>query len=497
MERQLYPRLHNPIHGTVLSLDACKHGRYLLTGNKQGSLSIYDLSPWGSPKYNLHHHHLEAAAGRAAAAEESSSQTMSTHHRPPIQQATAQPQQGFVVSCQWYPVDTGMFFSACRSGIVQCWDTNEMVPISAIKPFQFAVAAKSSYSLSTGRRGNSVSGSSTTAAATAATTLSCMQVSPSNGLTLAVGSSTCSAIKLIDVRSGSSSHTLTGHNNNGNRGGVLDLAWSTACPFVLASGGTDSCILLWDIRKAGSLGRITALDMEERQQTSSTVCDVYHADYAHLRQRKQPLPTKTRITTAATTTSGRRNHPKFNSKQKSMTFKVSPNNYGIKNKLPLAHHGGCVGLEFSPDGHYLVSAGGNGDLTVWDLRNKGAAYPIPRRFVCASGSAAKPVDSRYMGRVPLVLEQPGNGDSTRIWTRRGAHLCAYTMHQGGSPETVLKGHMGHVTAISKIGSTGQLVSAASDGLLLLWGPAGWSSSSESVQRRRGKRTRQMEDRDDW
>ncbi|KAI4157707.1 MAG: hypothetical protein LQ342_008071 [Letrouitia transgressa] len=64
------------------------------------------------------------------------------------------------------------------------------------------------------------------------------------------------AVRLIDLRSGASTHALAGHH-----GSILSVAWSPADEHILASAGSDGAVRLWDIRRsAPSLG---VLDMED------------------------------------------------------------------------------------------------------------------------------------------------------------------------------------------------------------------------------------------
>lgn len=65
-----------------------------------------------------------------------------------------------------------------------------------------------------------------------------------------------SAVRLVDLRSGASTHSLAGHQRS-----VLSVAWSPHEEFVLASGSSDGTVRLWDIRRsANSLG---VLDMDD------------------------------------------------------------------------------------------------------------------------------------------------------------------------------------------------------------------------------------------
>ncbi|KAE8448056.1 hypothetical protein EG329_009821 [Mollisiaceae sp. DMI_Dod_QoI] len=71
------------------------------------------------------------------------------------------------------------------------------------------------------------------------------------------------AVRLVDLRSGSSTHSLAGHH-----GALLAVAWSPTVEHVLCSGGIDGTVRLWDIRKSsGSLG---LLDMEESTGITGT-----------------------------------------------------------------------------------------------------------------------------------------------------------------------------------------------------------------------------------
>jgi len=64
------------------------------------------------------------------------------------------------------------------------------------------------------------------------------------------------AIRLVDLRSGASAHSLAGH-----RGALLSMAWSPTNEYILASGGTDGTARVWDVRK--SSGTLGLLDMED------------------------------------------------------------------------------------------------------------------------------------------------------------------------------------------------------------------------------------------
>jgi len=64
------------------------------------------------------------------------------------------------------------------------------------------------------------------------------------------------SVRLIDLRSGASTHTLAGHS-----GAILSTAWSPVRDHILASGATDGSVRFWDIRR--SVGELGVLDLED------------------------------------------------------------------------------------------------------------------------------------------------------------------------------------------------------------------------------------------
>ncbi|KAF2109127.1 WD40-repeat-containing domain protein [Lophiotrema nucula] len=64
------------------------------------------------------------------------------------------------------------------------------------------------------------------------------------------------AVRLIDLRSGASTHSLAGHS-----GAILSTAWSPTREHILASGATDGSVRFWDIRR--SVGELGSLDYED------------------------------------------------------------------------------------------------------------------------------------------------------------------------------------------------------------------------------------------
>ena len=115
-------------------------------------------------------------------------------------------------------------------------------------------------------------------------------------------------VRLVDLRSGSNTHSLAGHN-----GALLSLDWSPTLEHILASGGIDGTVRLWDIRKSsGSLG---ILDAEDSIGTSGT--DGMRAG-------------------------------------------------GWARQSAKAHQGAVNGIKWTDGGSYIISAGHDERMRVWD-----------------------------------------------------------------------------------------------------------------------------------
>lgn len=117
------------------------------------------------------------------------------------------------------------------------------------------------------------------------------------------------AVRLVDLRSGSSTHSLAGHS-----GSILAVSWHPKDDNVLASGATDGSLRLWDVRKsASSLG---VLDMDDSIGIAG-----YDGKGTGARRRER----------------GR------------------------------AHNGAVNGIIWTNDGRYLVSIGHDERMRVWDM----------------------------------------------------------------------------------------------------------------------------------
>ncbi|KAL4885790.1 WD40-repeat-containing domain protein [Aspergillus karnatakaensis] len=181
---------------------------------------------------------------------------------------------------------------------------------------------------------------------------------PSSPLLVAVGTSE-KQVRLLDLRSGLSTHGLPGHSS-----AVLSVSWAPHQPHILASGSTDNRVILFDIRRAGHNSAIATLDMDDAVGLVSP--------------RSAPASYRSRAA--------------FSSHAR-------------------AHNGAVTGVRWTSDGSYLVTAGQDARIRVWQAAT-GANTLVhfgPRIQNTSSSHLAE--------RAPLIIPQGymGAGQETLLW----------------------------------------------------------------------------------
>ncbi|KAI8320279.1 WD40 repeat-like protein [Martensiomyces pterosporus] len=187
-ETKIVSRVHAaPVHW--LALDGIEN-RFLLSGGGDTSIQLFDLDPDRCKRSGSRAQRIKPAAHAPAG----------TGH-------------AHLISCiEWYAVDTGMFTTSSYDCTVKVWDTNTMA-----EACQFDLLSRV-YSHS---------------------------MSPTGAHTLIAAVNESAYIRLCDLRTGSFAQSFLAHQT-----GAMAIAWSPAQPFVLASGGNDGKLKLWDIRRS-------------------------------------------------------------------------------------------------------------------------------------------------------------------------------------------------------------------------------------------------------
>ena len=181
---------------------------------------------------------------------------------------------------------------------------------------------------------------------------------PGSTLLIAVGSSEKS-VRLLDLRTGLSTHGLPGHTSS-----VLSVSWAPHQPHILASASADNRVIIFDIRRGGHNSAIATLDMDD----AMGMVPSRSAAASH-----QSLPMFSR-------------HAR-------------------------AHNGAVTGVRWTSNGSHLVTAGQDARIRVWDA-STGA-----NTLVHFGPRVRNSVSSHLAERVPLLmprgLMEPGR--ETLLW----------------------------------------------------------------------------------
>ncbi|KAL4923043.1 WD repeat protein [Aspergillus undulatus] len=185
-----------------------------------------------------------------------------------------------------------------------------------------------------------------------------MSSHPSSPLLAAAGTSE-KAVRLLDLRSGLSTHGLPGHNS-----AVLSVSWAPHQPHILASASTDNRVVLFDIRRAGHNSAIATLDMDDAVGLAAP--------------RSTPASYRSRAA-------------------------FSPH--------ARAHNGAVTGVRWTSDGAHLVTVGQDSRIRVWQAAT-GA------NTLVHFGPRIQNSPSLHLAeRAPLLLphDHLGPGHETLLW----------------------------------------------------------------------------------
>jgi len=444
------PSVAGRISSSISSLDASptEGGRFLLAGQCGGSVLLYDLSKWGATDGG------GVGGGRRAP---NSDEAVSIHE-PVAQASGAMQRNNRIISARWFPVDSGAFLTASFNGNFTVWDSDRMEAVATYKPYPIT-----------------------------ALPLLSMEVSKLSAYLAVVSCGGDPVVKLVDIRSGASAHSLVGHR----RGGVPSVHFSPVSEYVLASGGGDSCVRMWDIRKAGSRACITILDKNNiaskaLEDDTEHISRPYREHYANLRAKRVE----------------RRGSGRSRFKKNTLDLlPPGPNDYHVSE----GQAGTVTTMDslvrkvvFTNCGQFLVACG-NEKLSLWDLRRGPGGYQVPRRFVTLTGSdrVVEP------GIGPAVSVTDDCGGPT-LWIGNEERLLGYSLFYSagsGKPDHELRGHLKRISAIAVDRASIRLVTAAFDRLIMVWGQdrttnALWAGSAHAGRNTR-KRKQPAEDRDNW
>ncbi|OVA09378.1 WD40 repeat [Macleaya cordata] len=395
------------LQGAVMFLDLSikpvdlTEGRYLLSGASDGSAAVYDVQC--ATRYE----------GNGLVAKHECIFIVDKRHEQGHQYA--------VSSAIWYPIDTGLFITGSFDQCVNVWDTNSTrVVVNFKMPGKVYRTAMSS-----------VAGSH---------------------MLIATGTEDVQ-VRLCDIASGAFTHTLSGH-----RDGVMTVEWSNSSEWVLVTGGCDGAIRFWDIRRAGcflvldqsrsQLGRRPPIleHLPSKGSTSkSLLAGQSSINKARTPQKKtangngaKRVPSLYRTPSQTKGSMGQRLHPGLLSSRDRAT----------------AHYGAVTGLKVTGDGMYLLSAGSDSRLRLWDIEsgcNTLVNYEV----------------TRLETRKPIQLAN--TQDSSLVFVPCMTTIKAFDVWSGQTSKT-LRGHYEYVNCCWFSSLDQELYTGSNDRQILVWSP---------------------------
>ncbi|KAJ4970097.1 hypothetical protein NE237_003196 [Protea cynaroides] len=401
-------------------------GRYLLSGAADGSAAVYDVQ---------------------RATDYEGGGLIAKHKR--ILFVDKQHEHGHkyaVSSAIWYPVDTGLFITGSFDHHINVWDTNTMQVVANFRmPGKVYRTAMSSIATS--------------------------------HMLIAAGTEDVQ-VRLCDISSGAFTHTLSGH-----RDGVMTAEWSASSEWVLVTGGCDGAIRFWDIRRAGCF---LVLDQTQTQLGRRPPLHDHPSMKGSI--SKSSIPGQSSI--AKNKALQRKTANGAHSKQFSALSKVSgPIKGSARQRVhpgmlsshdrATAHYGAVTGLKVTEDGMYLLSAGSDSRLRLWDIES-GRNTLVNFETVRLQTSKA----------IQLAVTE----DSDTVFVPCMTSVKAFNVWSGETSLT-FRGHYEYVNCCWFNSQEQELYTGGNDRKILVWSPQNLLASESDEGSRKGKML--TSDQDNW
>ncbi|KAL2652749.1 hypothetical protein R1flu_020877 [Riccia fluitans] len=314
-----------------------------------------------------------------------------------------------VSSVQWYPVDTGLFVTGSFDTHVNVWDTNSLQV-----ELQYDMPGK-------------------------VHSVSMSQVATSH-LLIAVGSED-PMVRLCDMATGACTHTLAGH-----RDAVLAVQWSISSEWTLYTGSCDGAIRFWDIRRAGSF---KVLDQDTSQMGRRPPI-VKHREWPISSEKSKKLLKRAFGDKSGATSSHSR---KSAAHERVAPKRVHPGMASVNN-YATAHNGAVKALLPTNDGYFLVSAGADSRVKLWDVES-GCDTLVNYEKTRVKGNRA----------TQLALSP----DSSLLFVPTYTTIQVYNLWTGVLLKT-LRGHFDNVNCCEFHPYEQEMYSGSNDRKILVWNP---------------------------
>ncbi|XP_050212417.1 WD repeat-containing protein ATCSA-1 [Mercurialis annua] len=393
-----YKEIVSPHRGSINSLQVdLTEGRYLLSGASDASAAVFDVQ---RPTYFddvISKHKCLFVIDKQH----------ETAHKYAVSSAT------------WYPVDTGLFVTGSYDHYIKVWDTNTTQVVVDFK----------------------LPGKVYRTAMSALATTHMLIAAASEDV----------QVRLCDIASGAFSHTLSGH-----RDGVMAAEWSKSSEWVLVTGGCDGAIRFWDIRRAGCF---RVLDQSQSQLGRRPPVPSHSNTNNKGSLRTLPvgqcLSSKSRASQKKSTSgNGIKQSPLGRSPAKGpVKQRLHPGMLSSQDRAT-AHYGAVTGLKLTEDGMYLLSAGSDSRMRLWDVES-GCNTLVNFETVRLQSSKA----------IQLATTQ----DSSLVFVPCMTAVKAFDVWSGNTSMT-FRGHYEYVNCCWYNSEDQEMYTGGNDRQILVWSP---------------------------
>ncbi|CEG41558.1 Transcription-coupled repair protein CSA, contains WD40 domain [Plasmopara halstedii] len=340
-----------------------------------------------------------------------------------------------ITMVDWYPVDSGLCLSSSLDNHVIIWDFETFTCVSSFNLNSKVFGAK----FSLGSTTNSIIGAVT-----------------SKG-----------EVRLIDMESGTTAHTLFGHQDE-----IWTLDWSPTSEFVLCTGSKDGELRLWDIRRSGATACLLCLNHEGKANVpgrSSLYTNVKNENPITLSTAAKARK-RTRVDGADIIEARDRQRARTNIQEKLNILKHHKKrndpHAAATSTLAIAHLNGITSLSYTPNGQFLVSLGMDQNLRLWNSSSGEHQFMNYEGIQQARLRAAR--------NVQMAVFQEGNAwEGTLVITPNGSDgaISSYRVFgDSGRPLGTATAHYQQITACLYRQTMRELYSAGEDGLIMRWKP---------------------------
>lgn len=413
---------------TSLSLEK-QESRYLLSGGQYGEIQLTDLE-CTEPDFNKddndgNNNNNNSNNGDALEELRVGDVRVAKRLRLATSSALIGQRPSMLSSLQWYPGDNGMFISGSFDGKLTLWDTNAF---EAVYTFDL----KSKNKIVRIYDAKCKAGRDTSLIATAL--------------------DDCT-ITICDPRTGDSCLRIPGHNET-----VSQVDWSPLSEHQFLSASFDGTMKIWDVRRAGNAPPLLSFDWHQ----SHTARASYGTTFTTVDDKSSHSPLIKSHMSRKTVRLGVDNeHNVIQSMQSNSHQLYTIDRYA--EQVGRGHDGKIMSCRYTPSGNYIVSAGQDNEVRLW---NGHTGSLCPQHYDLE-------VPHNSIARLPFGIDFApcgGQGNEVMFFPHGGSgDIAIVPVHSGhGQPIKQLQGHLSMPCSMVYRDVYHQLISAGKDGMIFIW-----------------------------